>query len=317
MKKVYRDVAGPCLTPDGSVVCIGAFDGVHRGHREVLDRVRARAEELRATPVAVTFAPIPRVYFGLDVPQLTTVREKVATLLEAGMQRVLLLRFNADLAAMSAEDFIQKVLVDRLAAREVWVGEGFRFGHDRLGDLALLQRLGADDWMSADVVLPYKLDGERVSSSRIRAALAAGDLATAERMLGRHFTMSGRVVHGEQIGRKLGCPTANLRLGSRIAPLGGIFAVRIRGVGDQARPGVASLGVRPTINGTEPLLEAHVFDWDGDLYGKRIEVEFVKKIRNEEKFPDLAALAQQISRDVSAARIILGIAERARVGVKL
>jgi riboflavin kinase/FMN adenylyltransferase len=317
MRKVYRDAAGPCLTPGGSVVCIGAFDGVHRGHLEVLDRVCARAEELHATPVAVTFAPIPRLYFGQDVPQLTTVREKIVALLGAGMQRVLVLRFNAEFAAMPAEDFIRRVLVNRLAAREVWVGEGFRFGHDRLGDLALLQRLGADDWMSADVVLPYTMDGERVSSSRIRTALAGGDLGTAERLLGRHFSMGGRVVHGEQIGRKLGCPTANLRLGTRIAPLGGIFAARIRGVGDHARPGVASLGVRPTINGTEPLLEAHVFDWDGDLYGKRIEVEFVKKIRNEEKFPDLAAMAQQISRDVSAARIILGIAERARVGVKL
>ncbi|HSE11630.1 MAG TPA: bifunctional riboflavin kinase/FAD synthetase [Rudaea sp.] len=316
MRKVYRDVAGPCLTPDGSVVCIGAFDGVHRGHREVLERVRARAEELRATPVAVTFAPIPRVFFGQAVPQLTTVREKIAALIDAGMQRVLLVRFNADFAAMSAEDFIQRVLVERLAAREVWVGEGFRFGHDRRGDLALLRRVGAEDWMSADVVPPYSMDGERVSSSRIRTALAAGDMGSAERLLGRHFSMGGRVVHGEQIGRKLGCPTANVRLGDRIAPLGGIFAVRIHGVGEQVRPGVASLGVRPTINGTEPLLEAHVFDWNGDLYGKRIEVEFVKKIRNEEKFPDLAAMAQQISRDVSAARIILGVAERARVGVK-
>jgi riboflavin kinase / FMN adenylyltransferase len=316
MRKVYRDVAGPCLTPDGSVVCIGAFDGVHRGHRAVLDQVRVRAEALHATPVAVTFAPIPRIYFGQDVPQLTTVRERIDALLGAGMQHVLLLRFNADFAAMSAEDFIQRVLVDRLAAREVWVGEGFRFGHNRLGDLALLKRIGAEDWMSANVVSPFALDGERVSSSRIRAALAAGDLGAAERLLGRHFSMGGRVVHGEQIGRKLGCPTANLRLGARIAPLGGIFAARIRGVGDQPRAGVASLGMRPTINGTEPLLEAHLFDFDGDLYGKRIEVEFVKKIRNEEKFPDLAAMAQQISRDVAAARIILGVAARARVGVK-
>jgi len=316
MKELSRDVAGPCLTPDGSVVCIGAFDGVHRGHREVLDRVRARAEALHATPVAVTFAPIPRVYFGRDVPQLTTVREKLKALFGAGMQRVLMLRFNAELAAMSAEDFIAKVLVNRLAAREVWVGENFKFGHDRLGDLAMLQRLGAEDWMSADVVLAYTMDGERVSSSRIRTALAAGDIATAERLLGRHFTMGGRVVHGEQIGRKLGCPTANIRLYGRVAPLAGIFAARIHGVGKDVRPGVVSLGIRPTINGTEPLLEAHLFDFDGDLYGRRIDVEFVRKIRNEEKFPDLAALAQQMSRDVSAARIILGIADRARVGVK-
>ena len=306
MKKLSRDVAGPCLTPEGSVVCIGAFDGVHRGHREVIDRVVSRAAELRATPAAVTFAPIPRVYFGREVPQLTTVRERIEALFEAGIQQILMLRFNGELAAMSAEDFIAGVLVERLAAREVWVGEGFRFGRDRLGDLALLQQVGADDWMSADVVHAYTMEGERVSSSRIRAALATGDLATAERLLGRHFTMGGRVVHGQQIGRKLGCPTANLRLGRRTAPVDGIFAVRVRGVEAEAMPGVASLGVRPTVNGTEPLLEAHLFDFDGDLYGKRIQVEFVQKLRDEKKFPDLDAMVKQIDRDALQARQILG-----------
>jgi riboflavin kinase/FMN adenylyltransferase len=312
---VHRDVAGPCLTPAGSVVCIGALDGVHRGHRAVLERVRERADTLRAAPVAVTFAPIPRTYFSRDVPQLTTPREKISLLREAGMQHVLMLRFNAHLAAMTAESFIAQVLVERLAAREVWVGEGFRFGHDRVGDLALLQEIGAEEWMTADVVPPFMLDDERVSSSRIRAALGAGEFSIAERLLGRRFTMGGHVVHGERIGHKLGCPTANLRLGSRIAPLGGVFAVRVHGVGDRPRPGVASLGTRPTINGTEPLLEAHLLDFDGDLYGKRLEVDFVKKIRNEEKYPDLATLAKQISRDVSAARIILGLEERAKAGV--
>ena len=315
MNMLHRDVAGPCLTPAGSVVCIGALDGVHRGHRAVLDRVRERAESLKADPVAVTFAPIPRAYFSGNVAQLTTAREKIELLRDAGMKYILMLRFNAYMAGMSAEDFIGRVLVERLAAREVWVGEGFRFGHERRGDLEMLQRVGAEEWMSADVVPPLLVDDERVSSTRIRAALAASDFAAAERLLGRRFTMGGHVVYGQQIGRKIGCPTANLPLGKRIAPLGGVFAVRVHGVGDRSRPGVASLGTRPTINGTEPLLEAHLLDFDGDLYGKRIEVEFVKKIRNEEKYPDLATLAHQIGRDITATRIILGLEERARAGV--
>lgn len=318
MKTVYRDVAGPCLAPQGSVVCIGAFDGVHRGHRAVLERVRTRAQDLRATPVAVTFAPIPRAYFA-EVPQLSSPREKILTLIEAGMQRVLLLRFNARLAEMSAEDFIARLLVERLAAREVWIGEGFRFGHERKGDLALLRKLGIEEWFSADVVAPVVADGDRVSSSRIRTLLAAGEFDAAEPLLGRRFAIGGHVVHGQQLGRKLGYPTANIRLGSRVAPVGGVFAVRVRGVGGMVRPGVASLGVRPTVASAdvrEPVLEAHLFDFDGDLYGKRIEVEFVKKLRNEEKFPDLDAMVQQIDRDAQAARKILGVAAaRARTGV--
>lgn len=316
MNTVHRDVAGPCLAPAGSVVCIGAFDGVHRGHQAVLERVRERAGDLGATPVAVTFAPIPRAYFA-EVPTLCSPREKIRALVDAGMQRVLLLRFNAAMAAMSAEDFIARVLVERLAAREVWIGEGFRFGHERKGDLALLQELGVEEWFTADAVEPFVLDGERVSSSRIRAALAAGEFDQAADLLGRPFAIGGHVVRGQQLGRKLGFPTANIRLGSRSAPVGGVFAVRVRGVGGEVRPGVASLGTRPTVvDGThEPVLEAHLFDFDGDLYGKRIEVEFVRKLRNEEKYPSLDALVKQIERDANAARLILRVSTRVRAGV--
>jgi len=317
MNTVYRDVAGPCLAPQGSVVCIGAFDGVHRGHQAVLERVRARASDLRSTPVAVSFAPIPRAYFA-EVPQLTSPREKIKALIDAGMQRVLLLRFNAQLADMTAEDFIARVLVDRLATREVWVGDGFKFGHGRKGDLTMLQELGVEEWFTADVVAPFVVDGERVSSSRIRTLLAAGEFDAVETLLGRRFSIGGHVVHGQQLGRKLGYPTANIPLRSRSAPVGGVFAVRVRGAAPAARPGVASLGVRPTIAEAtgETLLEAHLFDFDGDLYGKRLEVEFVKKLRNEEKFPDIGAMVQQIDRDAQAARKILGLAAaRARTGV--
>ncbi|MDR3388350.1 MAG: bifunctional riboflavin kinase/FAD synthetase [Rudaea sp.] len=307
MNTLLRDAAGPCLAPHGSVVCIGAFDGVHLGHRAVLDRVRERASVLGLASIAISFEPIPRTFFarGTEVPHLTSAREKIAALMQAGMQRVLLLRFNAALAAMSAEDFIARVLVARLAAREVWVGEGFRFGHARLGDVDLLRRGGRSYGFAADEVPPFERAGGRVSSSRVRALLAAGNFDAAARLLGRRFTIGGHVVRGQQLGRKLGYPTANLRLGPRVAPIGGIFAVRVLGVGAQARPGVASLGVRPTVNGTEPLLEAHLFDFDGDLYGKRIEVEFVQKLRDEEKFANLDVMVKQIDRDAAQARAIL------------
>ena len=365
MGMLFRDVAGPCLAPHGSVVCIGAFDGVHRGHRAVLDCARERAANLGLTCVAISFAPIPRVFFarGVAVPQLSSAREKIAALIDAGMQRVLLLHFDAALAAMSAEDFVARVLVARLRACAVWVGEGFHFGHARAGDFALLQRLGQVHGFRAEIAPTFALDGERVSSSRIRALLVAGDFDAAARLLGRRFAIGGHVVRGQQLGRKLGYPTANLRLGSRTAPVGGIFAVRVHGRGDalarcveahraQSRapeagsegpgcfarpwtaelsnsrrgeaeplfegwPGVASLGVRPTVNGTEPLLEAHLFDFDGDLYGKRIEVEFVQKLREEEKFFDLAAMVQQIHRDAAQARNIFGIAAGAAAGATL
>lgn len=307
MKRLYRDAAGPCLAPRGSVVCIGAFDGVHRGHVAVLDQVREHATAHGLAPVVVSFAPIPRVFFAgsKPVPQLSTPRERVEAFFAAGMDIVLLLRFNATLAGMSATDFVEQVLVGRLAAREVWVGEEFRFGHKRQGDLGLLRELGSQHGFTANAVRHVEIDGERISSSAIRAALARGEFDHAARLLGRRFSIGGHVVYGQQLGRKLGYPTANIRLGSRTAPVGGVFAVRVHGVRDRAMPGVASLGIRPTVNGTEPLLEAHLFDFDGDLYGRRIDVDFVCKLRDEEKFDDLDAMVMQIDRDAAQARDIL------------
>jgi riboflavin kinase/FMN adenylyltransferase len=309
MNRLFRDVAGPCLASRGSVVCIGAFDGVHRGHRAVIDRVVAQARSLDAMPIAVTFAPIPRAYFGAGVTQVTSAREKVELLIWAGIERVLLLRFDARLATMSAESFIEQIIVHRLAAKDVLVGEGFRFGHARAGDLAMLQRLGAENGFQASAVEHFFVDGERVSSSRIRTLLATSEFRHAARLLGRNFAIGGHVVHGQQLGRKLGYPTANLPLGSRVSPVGGVFAVKVHGIHADAFPGVASLGVRPTVNGKEPLLEAHLFDFDGDLYGKRIQVEFVEKLRDEEKFDSLDAMVHQIDRDADQARNILGCAK--------
>jgi riboflavin kinase/FMN adenylyltransferase len=318
MRTLFRDAAGPTLAPHGSVVCIGAFDGVHLGHRHVLDHVRLRAEHLDLTPIAITFEPIPREFFAREQPvlRLASAGEKIARLRDAGMRRVLSLRFDARLAAMSAEDFVERVLARRLSAREVLVGRDFRFGHKRAGDIALLARLGERYGFGAGEIAPFDLDGERVSSSAIRERLAAGRFDDAARLLGRRFAIGGHVVHGQQLGRKLGYPTANLRLGRRTAPVGGIFAVRVHGIGAVALPGVASLGVRPTVNGKEPLLEAHLFDFDGDLYGRRIEVEFVEKLRDEEKFADLDAMVRQIDDDAAQARRILGVT-RAQAGAAL
>jgi riboflavin kinase/FMN adenylyltransferase len=304
MTELFRDVAGDALCPQGSVVCIGAFDGLHRGHQALVGRAAARAREAGLPAVAVSFEPLPREYFApADPPaRLSLPRAKFEGLCALGMDRVELLRFDARLAGMEAEQFVSTVLVSRLAAREVWAGEDFRFGKARRGDFALLSELGGKQGFAARSLAPVQVDGERVSSSRVRQWLAAGDLDAAARALGRRYALAGRVVYGKQLGRKLGYPTANLRLGGKRPALGGIFACRVHGVGDAPWPGVASLGTRPTVFGTEPLLEAHLFDFDGDLYGRRIEVEFVAKLRDERKFDGLPELVRQMDIDAVNAR---------------
>ncbi len=307
MFRLVRDSQGACLAPRGSVVCIGAFDGVHRGHRALLERVRDRADALGLAAIAVSFEPIPREFFArtTPVPRLDNVRGKIEQIRAAQMDRLLLMRFNAALAAMQAEDFVDKVLVDRLGAREIWVGADFRFGHARRGDVELLRDMGRQRGFSAEVFPEFTFEGERVRSSAIRELLGNGDFSSAERLLGRRFMIGGHVVRGQQLGRKLGYPTANIRLGRRTSPISGIFAVRVHGIKAQPMPGVASLGVRPTVNGTEPMLEAHIFDFDGDLYGRRIQIEFVAYLREEEKFADLDSMVRQIDRDAAEARGIL------------
>ena len=304
MLRIYRDIEGPCLAPEGSVLAIGAFDGLHRGHAALLARVRERATKHGLVAAAVTFEPLPRSYFSpAPLKRLSSVREKLCGFADAGIETLLLLRFNAALVNMSAQDFVREVLVARMGAREIWVGADFRFGHNRIGDVALLEAMQGEGGYEVRVLDAVSNgDGERVSASRVRGALASGDFAHAAELLGRRFSIGGRVVRGQRMGHKLGYPTANIRLGKRVSPVSGIFAVRVR-VGERWYPGVASLGVRPTIaGGGEPLLEAHLFDFDGDLYGQRIEVEFVAKLRDEEKFADLDALRAQMDRDAAQAR---------------
>ena len=307
MKRLFRDAEGRVLTPQGSVACIGAFDGLHLGHRALVGRAVARARELGVPAVALGFEPLPRELFanGVKPPRLMLPHAKLAGLCALGCDRVGLLRFNRRLAAMPAEAFVRNVLVGRLAVREVWVGPQFRFGKGRGGDIDLLQAMGREAGFSAHAIAPVLVDGERVSSTRIRGALVEGHFDAAARLLGRPYSVGGRVVHGRQLGRTLGYPTANLRFGNKTPALRGIYATLVHGVSDAPWPSVSSFGTRPTVFGTEPLLEAHLFDFDGDLYGRRIEVQFVARLRAEEKFPDLPSLVAQMRRDDAQARAIL------------
>ncbi len=307
---VFRDVRGGPLCPQGSVACIGAFDGLHQGHRALLRRAVARARALDVPAVALGFEPLPREFFasGTLPPRLMLPRDKLQGMQAEGIDLVGLLRFDRALTAMHAEDFVREVLVGRLAVREVWVGPGFGFGKGRGGNIDTLRTLGAEYGFSACELDPVQVGGERISSTRIRAALAAGDFAEAERLLGAPYTIGGRVVRGNQLGRTLGFPTANLRFNGKAPALRGIYATRVHGVAEHPWPAVSSFGTRPTVDGTEPLLESHLFDFDGDLYGRRIEVEFVARLRDEEKFPDLPSLVAQMHRDAAQARALLDAA---------
>jgi riboflavin kinase/FMN adenylyltransferase len=306
MSRLFRDVDGGSLFPHGSVVCIGAFDGLHLGHQALVRHALARAQALGVPAVAVSFEPLPREFFARQAPppRLTLARAKVEGLLRYGVDSVGLLRFGSRLSTMSAADFVREALGKRLQAREVWIGPEFRFGHRRAGDIALLRQMGQELGFVADEIEPVHLHGERISSTRIRELLLAGEFAHAADLLGRPYAIGGRVVHGQQLGRTLGFPTANLRFPHAPA-LSGIYATWVHGVFEQPWPSVSSFGTRPTVSGVEPLLEAHLFDFDGDLYGRHIEVEFVTKLRDEEKFSGLDVLTEQMHRDAANARRIL------------
>ena len=279
---------------------IGNFDGVHRGHRALIERVTGRARELGLVSCALTFEPHPREFFAPEAapPRLTRLRDKLELLAAIGVARVHVARFHEGFASLSAKRFIEEVLVRGLGVRKLIVGRDFRFGAKRAGDFALLGEAAALHGFALEAMPDVLFEGERVSSSGVRAALQAGDLRRAERLLGHPFTISGKVAHGEKLGRQLGFPTANVRL-AHAAPLAGIFAVEVEGVGR----GVASLGRRPTVNPLErPLLEVHVFDCDAELYGRHIKVRFLEKLRDEQKYDGLEALKEAIARDARQAR---------------
>jgi riboflavin kinase/FMN adenylyltransferase len=279
---------------------IGNFDGVHRGHRALIDRVVTKARESRLVAAVLTFEPHPREFFSADAapPRITRLRDKLDLLGRAGIERVHVARFDARLAALPAERFIDDILVRGMGASWLMVGRDFRFGARRTGDFSTLQNRG----FAVEAMPDVQFDGNRVSSSAVRAALQAGDLRGAERLLGHPYAISGRVAHGAKLGRGLGFPTANIVL-RRPPPIAGIFVVEVDGLAEGIKAGVASVGRRPTVNPVSiPLLEVHLFDHDGDLYGEHLRVRFLQKLRDEEKYDGLPALQAAIARDARQAK---------------
>jgi riboflavin kinase/FMN adenylyltransferase len=295
----------------GCVATIGNFDGVHLGHQAVFRRVCELGRGLGVPATVITFEPQPMEYFTpAHAPaRLTRFREKVAAI--RGMQtidRVVVLEFGPRLAEMSADDFIDRLLVGALGVRHLFVGDDFRFGAGRRGDAERLREAGQRYGFPVDRLATVMHDRARISSSRIRAALEEGDFDTAAACLGRPYRICGRVVHGDKRGRGIGFPTANVDLHRRVSPVRGVFAVRVQGIDAGPLPGVANVGTRPTVGGlARDRLEVHLFDFVRDIYGRHVQVEFVQKIREERRFPSFEDLRRQIHLDSRQARGILGL----------
>jgi riboflavin kinase/FMN adenylyltransferase len=287
-------------------VAVGVFDGLHVGHQAILERARGAAEAAGGSSFVLTFEPTPKEFFSPATapPRLTRFRERFELLEAFGIDELLCARFAA-VRELTPREFIDHLLVAQIGARHVVVGDDFRFGADRSGTVEELRALGQRHGLAVSEVPPVFRDGERVSSTAIRQALKAGDLAAARAMLGRDYAISGRVVRGLGLGKQLGFPTANVALRRIQAPIDGIFAARVTGLRDRPLDGVASVGTRPTIGGGAALLEVLIFDFDADIYGRYITVHFVKRLREERHFADLDALKRQMRIDVEAARAVL------------
>ncbi len=288
----------------GCVATIGNFDGVHRGHQAILARLRERAAEFGLPSCVVIFEPQPREYFSPDKApaRLNRLREKLQLLAEQGVDRVLCLAFNRRLREMSAAEFVHATLVEGLGVQHLEVGDDFRFGCDRAGDFNFLLKAGAAEGFSVEAATTIEVEGERVSSTRLRQVLADGDLALAERLLGRPFSLAGRVLHGQALGRQLGAPTANIQLKRKSTPLSGVFVVSTEVDGVQ-QAAVANIGMRPSVESDgKPHLEVHLLNYQGDLYGRLLRVTFRRKLRDEQRFASLEALKTAIETDVAAAR---------------
>lgn len=289
----------------GCVATIGNFDGVHRGHQAILTRVRERASELGVPSCAVVFEPQPREFFAPETApaRLARLRDKIELLKAAGIDRVVCLAFNRRLRELSAAQFVQQVLVDGLGVQHLEIGDDFRFGCDRAGDFEFLQQAGMAAGFTVEAAATVELAGLRISSTRVRDALAAADFALAERLLGRPYSIRGRVLHGQKLARQLGSPTANVQLKRRKAPLQGVYLVSAE-VNGQRYPGVANIGVRPSVTGDgRAHLEVHLLDFAGDLYGQNMTVAFHRKLRDEQRFASLEALKKAIDADIAAARV--------------
>ncbi len=289
----------------GCVATIGNFDGVHRGHQTVLAQVVEKAAELSLPSVVMTFEPLPQEFFapGRVPPRLTGFREKMQALGQLPVDRVSCMRFDRHFAALTAESFIEKILVQGLGLRYLVIGDDFRFGKGRRGDFQLLEDAGRVHGFEVVRTESFLVNGIRVSSTRVREALQVGDLDLAAQFLGRPFRVSGRVAHGDKRGRDIGFPTANIAFKRKVAPVQGVFAVRLHGLGDGSFTAVANAGIRPTVDGSaRTLLEVHVFDFARDIYGVHVDVDFLLKLRDEQRFESLDALKAQIRQDAQQAR---------------
>jgi len=288
----------------GNVITMGNFDGVHKGHRNLLLTLTQKSEELKVPSTLITFEPQPREFFaGAQMPpRLTRLREKVHLLKDTGIDRLLLLPFNERTALTPAEWITNELFHGLLGARHVIVGDDFRFGRDRQGDMEMIRRVGEKLGYTVSGIDTFAFDGERISSTGVRQALANADFALAETLLGHEYFIMGRVVYGRQLGRLLGAPTANIRLQRYKAALEGVYCVTVEGIDSGQYAGIANIGVRPTVDGKEPLLEVHVFDFDGNLYNQLLTIKFKRKLRDEQTFDSIDALKIQIESDIEQAQ---------------
>lgn len=293
----------PCAPDAPSVVTIGNFDGLHPGHQQLLESVKQQADNIGAVSAVVLFELQPLEFLRPDCapPRLMSLGEKLHGLRQLGVHRVGLVRFDNRFAKLSPEQFVQEVLLDKLGCVGVWIGDDFRFGHQRAGNVETLKQIGSAQGFSVSQTLSFMLDGRRLSSTWLREALAQADMEQATRVLGRPYSIRGRVVHGQKLGRTIGFPTLNIVFRQKPAVLG-VFAVRIHGLEGRVLTGVANIGQRPTLDGQQHRLEVHAFDWQGDVYGSRVTIELCHQLRNEQKFDGLDALKQQIQQDVEQAR---------------
>jgi riboflavin kinase / FMN adenylyltransferase len=290
--------------PQGRAVTIGNFDGVHCGHQALIEKAQTLAETENLISTVVTFEPHPKAFFAPDQApgKIQGLRGKAQAIASLGIDELCVLRFRKALASMSAEAFMQEFLCKALNAKHIVIGDDFRFGAKRRGDVAMLTNASAAYGWTVHSIHSVSLDGERTSSSRLRDALAAGDLSLAHRLMGRPYSLSGHVSHGRKLGRDIGFPTLNIAV-HRALILSGVFVVSVHGVASQPIQGVASLGRRPTVeNDGRLLLEVHLFDWSGDIYGKLVHVEFHEKLRNEQRYDVLSEMIAQIQLDAQAAR---------------
>jgi riboflavin kinase / FMN adenylyltransferase len=291
----------------GCVLTVGNYDGVHLGHQKIIGVLKSRAAELRAAATVLVFEPSSKEFIDPEgaPPRLTRWREKFLALAAQGIDRLVTLRFDEYIRAMTPQSFVDELIVDGLGTRHIVVGNDFRYGCNAGGTIHSLRAAGEARGFGVEQIAPFVFDGVRVSSTAVRERLGSSDFDGARRLLGRPYRMLGRVIRGRELGRTLGFPTANLRLMRRKPPVRGVLAVRVYGIESVPLAAVASLGTRPTIGGTDMLLEVHVFDFAGDLYGREIEVEFVAKLRDEVKFDSLDALMVQMKVDAVQARDLL------------